>query len=73
MQCYSKLNKTNKAKNLEAIRNHPAIPEDAEIIPFSSQTGEGVDVLWEIINEFVDFVNGVPVQEAEAPEENEAE
>ena len=58
-----KLNKTNKIKNLEAIRNHPAIPEDAEVIAFSSQTGEGVEELWEIINQFVDFVNGVPVDE----------
>lgn len=65
-----KLNKTNRIKNLEAIRNHPAIPEDAEVIPFSSETGEGVDVLWEIINEFVDFVNGVPVQDSETSDEN---
>ncbi len=58
-----KLNKTNRTKNLEALRNHPLIPEDAEIVCFSSQTGEGVDTLWEIINEFVDFVNGVPAEE----------
>ncbi len=58
-----KLNKTNRVKNLEALRNHPLIPEDAEIICFSSQTGEGVDRLWGIINEFVDFVNGEPVRE----------
>lgn len=68
-----KLNKTNRIKNLEAIRNHPAIPEDAEVIAFSSETGEGVDVLWEIINEFVDFVNGVPMDEEQAPKQNEAE
>lgn len=35
-----KLNKTNRAKNLEAIRNNPKIPEDAEVIAFSSQNGE---------------------------------
>ena len=65
-----KLNKTNRIKNLEAIRNHPAIPEDAEVIAFSSETGEGVDVLWEIINEFVDFVNGNPIEGLEDTEEN---
>lgn len=68
-----KLNKTNKAKNLEAIRNHPAIPEDAEVIAFSSQTGEGVEDLWEIINQFVDFVNGVPSDDGEPLQEYEAE
>ena len=71
-----KLNKTNRTKNLEAIRNHPLIPEDAEVIAFSSQTGEGVEELWEIINQFVDFVNGEPVEglvDAEDAEENRAE
>lgn len=68
-----KLNKTNKMKNLETIRNHPLIPEDAEVVCFSSQTGEGVEDLWEIINQFVDFVSGNPVEGLEEPEENEAE
>ena len=53
-----KLNKTNKIKNLEAIRKHPLIPEDAEVIAFSSETGEGAQEVWKIINEFCDFVNG---------------
>lgn len=53
-----KLNKTNRAKNLEAIRNNPKIPEDAEVVAFSSQNGEGVEELWEIINQFIDFVSG---------------
>ena len=66
-----KLNKTNKTKNLEAIRNHPLIPEDAEVIAFSSQTGEGVEDLWEIINQFVDFVNGVPVDEEADSQDSE--
>lgn len=63
-----KLNKTNRAKNLEAIRNNPKIPEDAEVIAFSSQNGEGVEELWEIINQFIDFVNGN--FEPETEEEN---
>ena len=66
-----KLNKTNRTKNLEAIRNHPLIPEDAEVIAFSSQTGEGVEDLWEIINQFVDFVNGVPTDEASDEQDEE--
>ena len=56
-----KLNKTNKAKNLEAIRKNPLIPEDAEVIAFSSETGEGAEEVWKIINEFCDFVNGKDV------------
>ena len=51
-----KLNKTNRNLNLEAIRNNPAIPEDVEIIPFSSQTGEGRDDVWNIIREYCDAV-----------------
>lgn len=52
-----KLNKTNRKICYDKIRNHPLIPEDAEIIEFSSKDGEGVDRLWEIINEFVTAVN----------------
>lgn len=63
-----KLNKTNRAKNLEAIRNNPKIPEDAEVIAFSSQNGEGVEELWEIINQFIDFVNGNFVPETDEEE-----
>ena len=51
-----KLNKTNRNANLEAIRANPLIPEDVEIIPFSSQTGEGRDDVWKIINEYCDAV-----------------
>lgn len=58
-----KLNKTNKVKNLEAIRKHPLVPEDAEVIAFSSENGEGADEVWKIINEFCDFVNGKPMAE----------
>ncbi len=64
-----KLNKTNKMKNLEAIRKHPLIPDDAEVIAFSSQTGEGAEQVWEIINEFCDFVTGKGEYAADAQEE----
>ena len=57
-----KLNKTNKIKNLEKIQNNPLIPEDAEVIAFSSQTGEGTEAVWKIINEFCDFVSGKDIE-----------
>ncbi len=47
-----KLNKTNRAACLETVRNHRLIPDDAEVIAFSSQTGEGADEVWRIISEF---------------------
>lgn len=49
-----KINKTNREKNLKAIRENPLIPEDVEIIPFSAHTGEGKDEVWRIINEYCD-------------------
>ena len=58
-----KLNKTERLKAYDKIRNHPLIPNDAEIIVFSAQKGEGTDKLWKIINEFVDFVNPKAQQE----------
>ena len=58
-----KLNKTERLKAYDKIRNHPLIPNDAEIIVFSAQKGEGTDKLWEIINEFIDFVNPKTQQE----------
>lgn len=51
-----KLNKTNREKCIEALHSDSSIPEDAVIIPFSSQNGEGKDELWRIICEFTDFV-----------------
>ena len=51
-----KLNKTNREKSIENILSHPGIPADAAIIPFSSKTGEGVKDLWEIIEEFCQFL-----------------
>ncbi len=44
-----KLNKTDRARALEALRSHPDIPEGVEIIPFSSLSSEGKDELWRAI------------------------
>ena len=41
-----KLNKTNRAAAMEALMNHPDIPSGTPIIPFSAQTGEGKNELW---------------------------
>lgn len=51
-----KLNKTLRMQNLEKIRSNPLIPNDVEIIPFSSLKGEGKDDMWKIINEFCNAV-----------------
>ena len=40
-----KLNKTDRKKNLEALRNHPLINPEAPIIAFSSLSGEGKEAL----------------------------
>lgn len=44
-----KLNKTERASALTALRGHPGIPENTPILPFSSHTGEGKDELWQLI------------------------
>ncbi len=51
-----KLNKTNREKNLAEIRANKIIPEDVEIVPFSSHTGEGKDAVWQIINEYCEWL-----------------
>ena len=51
-----KLNKTNREKSIRGILSHDGIPSDAAIIPFSSKTGEGVKDVWEIIEEFCEFL-----------------
>ena len=53
-----KLNKTNREKSIQGILSHDGIPSDAAIIPFSSKTGEGVKDVWEIIEEFCEFLKG---------------
>lgn len=60
-----KLNKTNREKSIQGILSHDGIPSDAAIIPFSSKTGEGVKDVWEIIEEFCDFLKN---SEAETEE-----
>ncbi len=52
-----KVNTTTRIKNLEALRNHPSIPDDVEIIPFSSLKGTGLDDVWRIIKEFAGFIS----------------
>ena len=46
-----KLNKTERAAALQALRSHPAIPADTVIIPFSAQTGEGKNDVLNLIYE----------------------
>lgn len=51
-----KLNKTNRELCIKKILSHEGIPTDAAIIPFSAKDGEGVSDIWEIIEEFCDFL-----------------
>ncbi|MBR6727716.1 MAG: YihA family ribosome biogenesis GTP-binding protein [Clostridia bacterium] len=44
-----KLNKTNRAAALAALAEHPDIPEETPILPFSALTGEGRDEVWKVI------------------------
>lgn len=53
-----KLNKTERAKRMEAFTDEIPCFEDIHTIPFSSQTGEGVEELREIIEDIADD-NGV--------------
>ena len=53
-----KLNTTTRLANIEALHNDPAIPSDAEILPFSAKTGAGTDDIWRIIKEFSAAVTG---------------
>ena len=48
-----KVNTTTRLANLEALKNDSAIPDDAEIIPFSAKSGVGADEIWRIIREFI--------------------
>ena len=49
-----KLNKSERAKRLSLIESELPCGEDITIIPFSSETGEGVDALKEIIEEIAE-------------------
>lgn len=44
-----KLNKTERAAAEKALENHPYIAADAQIIPFSSESGEGRQALWDAV------------------------
>ena len=44
-----KLNKTEREKSLSSIIAKPAIPDGVEVIPFSSETKEGKNEVWEKI------------------------
>ena len=58
-----KLNKTERAKRMEAFVTEIPCFEDIHTIPFSSQTGEGVEELRSIIEDIADDID-------DAPEEN---
>lgn len=45
-----KIGKSRRAAQIENIRRRLGLDRDAEIIPFSAETGEGVPALWEIID-----------------------
>ena len=49
-----KLNKPDRVKAMAALQSHPAIPTDAHIIPFSAQTGEGKNEVWNTIYKRMD-------------------
>ena len=49
-----KLNKTERAKRLEAFKDEIPCFEDIHVIPFSSQTFEGVDELRQIVEDIAD-------------------
>lgn len=50
-----KLNKTDRAKALEKIASHPLVKDCADVIPFSSHTGEGKAELWKEILKFTEL------------------
>ena len=50
-----KLNKTEAAKVVESIRKQADIPDDVDIIPFSSETKEGKQTLWNRILDFCEL------------------
>ncbi len=48
-----KVNKTDRNKMLDCLKNHPLIREDAPIIPFSSLKNEGKEEVWSTILKYV--------------------
>ena len=51
-----KLNKTEASKVIGNIRSSAELPEDIEIIPFSSETKEGKQTLWNVILSYSDLL-----------------
>ncbi len=50
-----KLNKTERTAALARLADHPDIPADTPIIPFSSLKGEGKEEVWHTIHRFADI------------------
>ena len=53
-----KLNKTERQKRLDSIADEIPCGDDITIVPFSAETGEGVDVLRKIIEEVASYDQG---------------
>ena len=47
-----KLNKTEREAAMARLADHPDIPTDTPVIPFSSLKGEGRDEVWRIISRY---------------------
>ena len=50
-----KLNKTERAKSIEAVSSHPLIGKDIPVIPFSSLKHEGRNELWQLIISYAEI------------------
>ena len=53
-----KLNKTQRQKRLASIADEIPCGGDITIVPFSAETGEGVEVLREILEEIASYDEG---------------
>lgn len=51
-----KISKNAKAKQVSTIRKTLGLPKETPIIPFSSQTKEGKDEIWEYIDTFIEEI-----------------
>lgn len=63
-----KLNKTQTAQRLASIRTEIPYGEDITIIPFSSETGEGVDQVKEIITQVAQEAENAIVEDEDEDE-----
>ena len=65
-----KLNKTEYQQRLEAIRDEIPQSDQIVIIPFSAETGQGVDELRSVLQELADYCaeqDGAPEEDGEQP------